>query len=260
MFEHPQALQSAQHVLDAYEAVQAELPALRRLLGDDDPRIRAATAYLLGWFPEEAEGSVAALRTLLESEAVIGVLANAVVSAGLLSDAELVPRLRELLRGSEPLLRWAAGIALAQLNVIEPEVIGVLAAASADPPKADVEPAVHFLDGDLRGYASQTLAMLDDRIPPETVGAVVEGLSRTSEIAAFTTTAAALRLTFPGGAPRPLPSFAELTEPQQRVVRVLAELSPETWRWANFTSIMQNWHLPNRHAECRAYAGLDVLG
>jgi hypothetical protein len=65
------------------------------------------------------------------------------------------------------------------------------------------------------------------------------------------------RLTFPNGAPHPLPPYGELTEPQQRVVRTLADHGPDTWRWANFISIMRTWNLPSAQAECRAYAGLD---
>jgi len=70
-------------------------------------------------------------------------------------------------------------------------------------------------------------------------------------------TGAALRLAFPGGAPDPLPRLGELTELQQRVVRILAELGSETWRWGNFTEILRNWGLPAVQADCRAYAGLD---
>jgi hypothetical protein len=41
------------------------------------------------------------------------------------------------------------------------------------------------------------------------------------------------------------------------VVRVLADLGPETWRWADFTVIVGAWRLPNRHEELRGYAGLE---
>ncbi|WP_449065123.1 HEAT repeat domain-containing protein [Planomonospora algeriensis] len=258
MYDHDQVLRSAQAELNAYDAVRAEVPALRGLLDDDDPLVRAATAYLLGWFPEEAAGSVAALGTLLERESVTGVIADAIVSAGLLSATELTPRLRDHLGGSEPVSRWAAATALARLGVVEPEVIGVLAAASVDPPATDAKPETLFMDGDVRGYAAQTLATLNGRLPAEIIDAVLDGLSRTSQVAAFSTAAAALRLTFPGCAPRPLPPFADLTGPQRRTVRVLAELGPETWRWGNFTSIVRAWNLPDTHAECRAYAGLDA--
>jgi hypothetical protein len=70
-------------------------------------------------------------------------------------------------------------------------------------------------------------------------------------------TSAALRLAFPDGAPDPLPAFGELTELQQRVVRILAGLGPDTWRWVNFTAMLRNWGLPAVQADCRAYAGLD---
>ncbi|MFF3671577.1 HEAT repeat domain-containing protein [Microtetraspora malaysiensis] len=259
MFDHAESLRYAQDELGVYDAVRAEIPGLRRLLGDDDAETRSATAYLLGWFPEEAADSVLALRTLLASEIVTGVTANAIISAGLLSDAELIPRLREHLSGPEPLLRWAAAVALARLDVLDPEIIGALASASVDPPEADVAPGVHFLEGDPRAYASQTLAALDAKLPAESVDAVLEGLSRSAEVATFSMATAALRLTFGEGAPRPLPPFKELTEPQRRVVRVLAELGPETWRWGNFVEIVRAWNLPSTHAECRAYAGFDAL-
>ncbi len=258
-YDHAAELQYAQDELGVYDAVRAEVPGLRRLLGDDDPEIRSATAYLLGWFPEEAADSIHALRPLLGSETVTGVVANAIISAGLLSDVELIPRLREHLSGPEPLLRWAAAVALARLDVLDPDVIGALASASIDPPEADVVPGVHFMEGDGRAYASQTLAALDVRLPAESVDAVLEGLSRSSEIAVFSMATAALRLTFEEAAPRPLPPFEELTEPRQRVVRVLAELGPETWRWGDFIEILRAWNLPSTHAECRAYAGLDAL-
>jgi hypothetical protein len=158
--------------LGAYDAVRAEVPSLRGLLGDDDPRIRAAAAYLLGWFPQEAAASTAALRALLAAETIPGVAANVSVSAGLLSDTGLVPRLRDYLNGSQPLLRWAAAITLARLGSLDPKVIGELAAASVDPPQPGAGPAVSFVDGDLRAYASQTLAMLDVHLPTHALNAV----------------------------------------------------------------------------------------
>lgn len=251
-------LRSARDELAAYDAVQAEVPRLRRLLRDGDPRIRAAAAYLAGWFPQEAPGSVSALRVLLAAEARPGVAATAVVSAGLLGDTGLIPRLRKGLSGPEPLVRWADAIALARLGVTDADVAGVLAAACVDPPEPGPEPTVRFLGGDLRGYAARTLAGLGDHLPLSVLDAVLDGLARTSEIAAFPMAAAALRLTFPRGAPRPLPPYNQLTEPQQRAVRTLAGLDPGTWRWGNFTSILRAWNLPTAHGECRAYAGLGA--
>lgn len=66
-----------------------------------------------------------------------------------------------------------------------------------------------------------------------------------------------MHLAFPDGPLRPLPPFEELTELQQRVVRLLAEQGPQTWRWFNFLEILQNWNLPADREKCRAYAELD---
>jgi hypothetical protein len=250
------ALRSALDELAAYDAVRAEVPRLRGLLGDGDPRVRAAAAYLVGWFPQEAPGSVRALRVLLAAEARPGVAANAVVSAGLLGDTGLIPRLRKGLSGPEPLLRWADAIALARLGVAGADVAGVLAAACVEPPQPGPEPTVRFHGGDLRGYAAQALAALDGHLPPSALGTVLDGLARTSGTAAFPMADAALRMAFPRGAPHPLPPYNQLTEPQQRVVRTLAGLGPDTWRWGNFTSILRAWNLPSAHDTCRTYAGL----
>ena len=94
-------------------------------------------------------------------------------------------------------------------------------------------------------------------LPADVIDGVLHGLARSEQVAAFPMTSAALRLAFPGGAPDPLPPLGELTELQQRVVRTLAGLGPETWRWVNFMEILRNWGLPAEQADCRAYAGLD---
>ncbi len=249
-------LRSLQEELDTYDAVRAEIPVLRALVRDEDPQVRAAVAYLMAWFPEEAAGSVAVLDELLGVETVSGVTATAIVAAGLLSAGELVPLLREHLGRSDPLLRWAAAVALARLGVVERDVVAALAAACADPP----EDGVGFFDGDSRAYAARTLALLGDRLPEDAVEGVLRGLQQSSESAAFPMTTTALRLTFPDGVLRPLPAFEELTELQRRAVRALADLDAATWCWADFIEIVRGWNLPATRAECRAYAGLGPEG
>jgi HEAT repeat protein len=258
VYDPAAALRSAEDELAAYDAVRAEVPRLRGLLRDGDPHVRAAAAYLAGWFPQQAQDSAGALRVLLATEASPGVTATAVVSAGLLGDTDLIPQLREGLAGPEPLLRWAGAIALARLGAAGADVTSALAAACVEPPPPGPGPAVSFLDGDLRGYAAQTLAMLDGQLPPAALDAILDGLARTSGTATFPLTTAALQLAFPRGAPHPLPPYGQLTQPQQRVVHTLAALGPDTWRWVNFTSILRAWNLPDTHAGCRAYAGLDA--
>jgi HEAT repeat protein len=258
IYDPASELRSAEDELGAYDAVRAEVPGLRGLLGDDDPGVRAAGAYLLGWFPEEATGSAAALRALLPVEAVPGVAANAIISAGLLGETNLVPQLRAYLDGSEPLMRWASAVALVRLGPADPSVLRVLASASADPPQRGPGPPVNFLHGNLRGHAAQALAALDGHLPASVVDGLLQGLARSTQVAAFPMAVAALRVAFPGGGPDPLPPFGELTKLQQRVVRTLAELGPETWRWGNFMEILRAWNLPDNHVDCRTYAGLGA--
>ena len=134
-------------------------------------------------------------------------------------------------------------------------MIGELAACSAEPPE-QTKPIVAFHEGDLRGYASDSLAVLDGQVPDEAVTAVLDGLSRASGPAAFTITAAALRLTFGAERLPSRPPYKDLTEPQRRTVRILAELDEDTWQWANFTQILRAWNLPDQRKECRRYAGV----
>ena len=169
LYDPETELRAAQAELSAYDAVRAEVAGLRGLLEDGDPQVRAAACYLAGWFPEEAAESVAWLRMLLSRESVPGVSANAIISAGLLGDAGLEPRLRDYLSGQEPLLRWASAIALARLGLADPDVLGALAAASEDPPLPGPGPPVHFLDGNLKGYAAQALAALGGHLPADVI-------------------------------------------------------------------------------------------
>ncbi|MFI6227267.1 HEAT repeat domain-containing protein [Micromonospora echinospora] len=52
----------AYYELATYDAVRAGVPMLRTLLAHPDPGLRAGAAYALAWFPEEAAGSLPALR------------------------------------------------------------------------------------------------------------------------------------------------------------------------------------------------------
>ncbi|MFJ3306807.1 HEAT repeat domain-containing protein [Streptomyces sp. NPDC086549] len=258
MFDHERQLAAAGAELGAYDAVRGELPALCELLGDDDPAVRAATAYLLAWFPEEAEDTLPRLLGVLDGETEPAVVATALVSAGLLGDAGLVGRLTPFLTAGEPVVRWASATALARLGATGAEravsagVLAELAAAEAVPP----EPGVLFHEGDVRGYAATSLTLLADRFPEEALDAVTDGLSATSGPASFPVAAAALRLAFGEPGPDGLPEFDELDERQQRLIRTLGSLDTDTWRWANFWAVVRVWGLPQRREAMRAYAGM----
>ncbi|MFB4306341.1 HEAT repeat domain-containing protein [Actinomadura sp. GTD37] len=236
--------------LAAYDAVRAGLPAVRALLGDRDAGLRVAAAYALGWFPEEAGPSLAALGALLDREADPPVIAHALISAGLLDGRALLPRLRAHLAGAEPLPRWAAAVALARLGAADARVVAELAAGAASPPDAHIA----FLDGGPRLYSALALAALDE-VPEEAADAVLDGLSRTSGEMSFPVAEAALRLAFRAPV-RTLPPFADLTRRQRRTVRTIAGLPADSWRWGNLLEILGVWGLPAGHDECRRYAGI----
>lgn len=115
-------------------------------------------------------------------------------------------------------------------------------------------PPVAFMDGDLRRYSAAAIAGMDEP-PAEAAGAVLDGLSRTSDDASFPMAGLALTLAF--GAPStPLASYADLTPFQQRTIRVIAELPHDSWQWGNLLEILGDWGLPTERDKCRAYAGL----
>ncbi len=250
MSDYTWARRAAEAELGAYDAVRAGLPTVRALLGDADAGVRASAAYAIGWFPEESAASLAALGPLLGTEQNPAVVTNVLVSAGLLDGRDLLPLIRERLAGTEPGPRSAAAIALARLGKADAPVIEELAACCTSPPEVETD----FLNGNLRLYSALTLAALDE-VPPGAVDAVLEGLARTSDAESFPRADAALRLVF--GAPgRPLPPFADLTSVQQRAVRTIAELPPESWRWVNLMEVLSTWGVPTDHDDCRRYAGL----
>ncbi|MBG6092632.1 HEAT repeat domain-containing protein [Actinomadura viridis] len=259
VYDPDQSLRHADAELGAYDAVRATVPTLRDLLGAPDPETQAAAAYTLGWFPEEAAGTLPALRSLLKPEVVPGVAANVILSAGLLDGHDLVPQLRAFLTGENALLRSAAAIALARLEVTDQEVLDVLEAAAAQPPEPST-PNIHHLYGAVRGYATITLAAVEEQAHPRLLGAMLKGLALSSGPAAFPTAEAVLQHVFGKPGTSPLPPYEDLTEPQQRAVRTLAEMGDDTWCWGNFMLILSAWKLPSKQAECRAYVGLDQDG
>lgn len=138
----------------AHDAVRQGVPLFRALLGHGDPEVRVAAAYLLGWFPEDAEGSVPPLAALA-SDVDDALAATARVSMGLLGEATEFDDPR-------PLVRWATALARARVfgEVAGQEAVEELRAWAGD---AARDERVPFLDGDLVGYATLALERLDTR-------------------------------------------------------------------------------------------------
>jgi hypothetical protein len=123
---------------DAHLAALERIDQIRFLLGDGDPVVRAAAAYVLGGFPEQAASVGPALRGAIDREQ--DALARAGMLLGVASLLDASPPAIAWLQdrvshGKDPRERFAAAVALARAaREATPAVaIALLAAASTDP-------------------------------------------------------------------------------------------------------------------------------
>jgi hypothetical protein len=138
----------------AYDAVRQGVPLFRALLGHGDPEVRGVAAYTLGWFPEDATGSLPALATLASPSYIDDALAaTARVSMGLLGVAGDFDDQR-------PLVRWATAVARVRAHGAGAgqESIDELRRWANG---AGRDERVPYLDGDLVGYATLVLDQLE---------------------------------------------------------------------------------------------------
>ncbi|MYT03123.1 MULTISPECIES: hypothetical protein [Streptomyces] len=272
---HP--VDSREGALRSYDAVRAQLPALLALLSDRDLEIRTKTAYLLGWFPEEADSTLPALLACLDGERDPVCAATVLVAVGLLADHDPDGRLRHHLDHEYPLPRWAAATALTRVLVAHP------AAAPSLPPAQRIaaelaafgarsapEPATVHHDGDLHSYTVRSLLHLMG-VAEDLDGVLLEivrVLPRIKETAVVPCPLAAragnlLEALFePADA---VPVFTELSRGRRELLRVLAELlTAADFQPLPFGSDLHEqftrYGLPGTRPALRAYVGLPAEG
>lgn len=245
------SLRSAESEVLAYEAVRAAVPDLRRLLTEDDPLVRAATAYLLGWFPEDSGDSVAALITLVSRETDSAVLINALIALGLLPGTPTAVIDRFLGSGENP-IAWAAAAALVAANAPDEAAIARLGAALRSDPSDKY--GLLYRYGEFACCASKCLAAVTGDLVPLAIDTAIEALSSGSSTQRRAAAQAAVALAFPDAAPDRRPPFAELDAQQQRVLRALEEAGPKPWQRNNQLDLLLNPHnLPSYYDDLRAY-------
>ncbi|MFE0519115.1 hypothetical protein [Streptomyces sp. NPDC058954] len=272
---HP--VDAREGALRSYDAVRAQLPVLLDLLDDQDPEIRTKTAYLLGWFPEEADATLLPLLACLDGERDPVCVATVLVSVGLIADHDPDGRLRHHLDHEHPLPRWAAATGLTRLLVAHPattprlppaELIAAELAAFGAGPVPETATAHHA--GDLHSYTVRSLLHLMSAAedPDGVLLEIVRALPRVEET---------------GVVPRPLavraenllealfdpadtvPVFAELSPGRRELLRVLAELlTAADFQPVPFGSDLHErftqYGLPGTHPALRAYVGLSTEG
>ncbi|WP_422735272.1 hypothetical protein ACN263_16880 [Micromonospora sp. WMMD729] len=247
-----------------YDAVRAGVPVFRALLEHADPDVRLVAAYLLAWFPEEADGSVAALARAVDAAtgvaATPGEVATMLVSSGLLDAAPDVRWLTD----PRPLVRWGAAIGRARVlgaaadAATVDEVVGWASAASGEAPDEPVEGEwVPFLSGDLGGYAALALRQLGPQHADRAFDALLDRLPTVDGDRSLTLLNVALRLAFPDGPAATQPPVDALTPRQRRLAEELSR-STEPWlidgvQFGNVTELVGGYGLPGTRDELRAY-------
>jgi hypothetical protein len=246
--------------LATYDAVRAGVPVFRALLDHADPDVRLVAAYLLAWFPEEADGSVAALARAVDVAETPGAVATMLVSLGLLGAA---PEGRWL-TDARPLVRWAAAIGRARVlgAAADPATVEELLRWASAPSEDDTtEPVegewVPFLNGDLGGYAALALRQLGPQHAGRAFDALLVRLPTVDGDRSLTLLGVALRLAFPDGLTAARPPVDTLTPRQRRLVEELSR-STEPWlidgeQFGNVSELIGGYGLPGSREEMRAY-------
>jgi Leucine-rich repeat (LRR) protein len=234
-------------VRQARTAVWRGLDLYLRLLDDDDRQLRCAAAYVLSFLahfaaaeipdpmlPRDPAGRVArALRDRLLRERDEFVKTNLVFALGALADThpEVRKPLADLVRGpTGRRVRLAAALNLVGENASAPEpALDVLVEALARYRETDnLFQDVPWFDGYLRFYLIDRLCQLGPEYLPRTLPALLGALRAGSAYTAESDARPILRLVFDGQeVPEDLRP-EDLTEPQRKVLKVLAE-NPEFW-------------------------------
>lgn len=247
-----------------YDAVRAGVPVFRTLLEHSDPGVRTVAAYTLAWFPEEADGSVAALARAVDAArapdvaSTPGEVATMLVASGLLG---ATPDVRWV-TDARPLVRWAAAIGRVRVlgAATDPATAEeLLRWASA--PSDDAEPAegewVPFLGGDLGGYAALAVRQLGPQYAESAFDALLDRLPTVSGERSLTALGAALRLAFPDGPAEAGTPAVALAPRQRRLAEVLAR-STEPWlvdgqEFGNVSMLVGEHGLPRSREAMRTY-------
>ena len=181
-------------------------------------------------------------------------MATAVVAMGLLGGR---PR-ETVLDDPRPLVRWAAAIALANIDGHQAgqAVVGELVRWAGGSSRSDSR--MPFLDGDLAGYASLALSQLDPGVADRAFDALLARIPCVSGLQAMPVVGEALHAAFPAGPVSAGTSYPELDDRQRRLIDVLVQ-APSTWLAGNGASLVnlallvRGYGLPDNRNALAAY-------
>jgi hypothetical protein len=249
--------------LDVYRSVCREASRLLSLCADDDPSVRHATSYLLGFLPDIGDDALGALVERAKLEETPKLRANALIALALLAqslDRNDPIGFDRFLDWDDPAVTYAAATGRARLaGPGSDTATRRLIEALTNPP--DVR--LYWNEGDLIGFAATTLRLTAGGFSEEVVATLCGLLRRSDGPAAERLVGPLLANLFPAGS-GDVPQFAaDLRPAQRRLVETLAE-SPRTWSWngmpfANFSLTVRGFGLPGSAADVERYLGGEPL-
>jgi HEAT repeat protein len=248
--------------LACYDAVRQGVPTLLELLEHRDAQVRGAAVYALAWFAEDASAALPRLHALLASEQDSAVLANAMLSIGLLarlaSHPEAAAPLQRYLDHDSLLLRVAAAIGAARAPLAEPIIAALVEAARDSERLAQVGENVLFHEGDLTGYASLMLARFGANDRARIVPVLCQALRGVAAYRSLAVTRALLELVIPRDSATPIREVpADQLDPLLRqALTAIAEYGG--WgvngaTFVNYATLVRSYGLPDSQAALRRY-------
>ncbi|MFF4621262.1 hypothetical protein [Nonomuraea jabiensis] len=222
-------------LLAAYDAVRENLPI--SLLADADPQVRTAAAYLVSWFPEEAETAGPALAGLAEADADPVTVATAMFALSLLPWPAGAPTgapagaIERGLGHADGLVRDAAALALVNLH-------------GEDAPPRARDAVIRLLTATgptLLPYAEGDLATLATRVSkrrlpgeaPARARALIARLAAAEPMDAFPIAGDLLE------------TAEDAPELRRAALTAIADLSDDAWSWLNLLEVLRAHGVPD---------------
>jgi hypothetical protein len=257
-------------VRSTHEAVRSGAPSYAELLSNPEPIIRAAAAYLLGIFAEDATRNIDWLRQhLSRGEDDQMARAATVLSIGMMASSheEVAPWLEQVVVADEPdavRVADALGTAWAKRSALPVVARSLLVRTAATPGgAAEVFKRFPWGEADIQSYCSSALAIIGGE-PARSLPAMMRSLDDVAPFQSWGVARAMLHLAFNG---RPKPAGAtvhDLTDDQRMALIAIAR--SKTF-WTGFRKdvfivkpmeVLQAFALPDKPNELRAFLGLPA--
>lgn len=226
-------------MLASYDAVRENLPI--SLLADGDPHVRAAAAYLVSWFPEEADTIGPALAGLVEADAEPVAVATAMFALSLLpwpteasagaSAGAPAGVIEPGLGHADGLVRDAAALALVNLHGEDApqqarDAVVRLLTATGDTP-------LPYAEGDLATLAARVSKRRLPGEAPARAQALIARLAAAKPVDAFPIAGDLLE------------TVADAPELRRAALTAIADLGDDAWSWINLREVLRAHGVPD---------------